>query len=467
MALTLINMVPQSLSGETNQDSEPNIAVNPENPLEIVATAFTPDPLNGAFAPIYISSDGGLTWALRTVVPGNGSVGTGDITVGFATRGGHLYAGILNGQNSNMQILRAKNYRATTPMEVLVDRADEDQPWVVAETVSVAGASDQDRVYVGSNDFNVVPRTAVVDFSLDAASAAAPAGFARHQIERIAPVGQDGPPIRLAAHSDGTVYAAFERWTRVSSQNVNVDVILTRDDNWGASPDPFAALADPDSPTPGRRVATDQFTRWNAVMGQERLGADLAIAVDPASSDNVLIAWCERVGGAASTDWTVHVRRSSDRGSTWTDDLRTITNVKNPALAINDRGRIGFVYQMLTGTGSFARWETRFELTDDAWASAPTTLVLHTALASQPVRDFFPYLGDYLRLLALDEDFYGVFCGSNHPDAANFPNGVTYQRNANWVTNTLLAPDNLTAVPTSIDPFFFHWTNGGTEHPTA
>jgi len=54
MPVTVVNMIPKSLSGETQQDSEPNIAVNPENPLQIVGTAFTPDPLNGPRAPIYV-----------------------------------------------------------------------------------------------------------------------------------------------------------------------------------------------------------------------------------------------------------------------------------------------------------------------------------------------------------------------------------------------------------------------------
>jgi len=56
-------------------------------------------------------------------------------------------------------------------------------------------------------------------------------------------------------------------------------------------------------------------------------------------------------------------------------------------------------------------------------------------------------------------DFYGVFCGNNTPDPANFPSGVTYQRAANWTTHTLLSTDNVTPVASSIDPFFFHWTD--------
>jgi len=37
-------------------------------------------------------------------------------------------------------------------------------------------------------------------------------------------------------------------------------------------------------------------------------------------------------------------------------------------------------------------------------------------------------------------------------------NGVVYQRNANWSTNTLLRVDNVTPVRVSIDPFFFKLT---------
>ena len=41
-----------------------------------------------------------------------------------------------------------------------------------------------------------------------------------------------------------------------------------------------------------------------------------------------------------------------------------------------------------------------------------------------------------------------------HP-LANFPNGVTYQRNANFATQTLLNNDGITPVNVSIDPFFY------------
>ena len=97
---------------------------------------------------------------------------------------------------------------------------------------------------------------------------------------------------------------------------------------------------------------------------------------------------------------------------------------------------------------------------NDAWASDPQHFGLHSALASSPPRQFLPYLGDYIRLLAVGNEYYGVFSGSNRPDLANFPNGVTYQRNANFTTHKLFGTDGATPVPISIDPFFVRCTPG-------
>jgi hypothetical protein len=447
MPIHVVNMVPQSMSAETNQDSEPNLAVDPTNINHVVATAFTPAPAGGSNAPVYVSSNGGTSWTLNMIVPGNGQFGTGDITTAFAGSGGTLYAGILNGATFALQILRTSNPFSSTVMTVLEQRANEDQPWTVAATTTVGG-SGQDRVYVGNNDFSQSGgETATVDLSTNAATAAPPAGFAPHKVEWSAPSLQDGPPTRIAVHSDGTVYAAFTHWTTTSSfPDFNFDVRLTRDDSWGSGPSPFTALQ--------TSVATGLFAVWNSVMGQERLGADLAIAVDPATSNNVYLAYCDRVGGASGTDWTLHVVRSTNKGQTWSGDVRTITNAKNPALAVSSASLVGLLYQQFVNNN----WTTILELTSNAWATAATSVTLHSAPATTPTATFQPYIGDYVRLLAVGTNFYGVFSGNNTADAANFPQGVVYQRNANWTTHTLLSIDNVTPVAASIDPFFFHWS---------
>jgi len=461
-AVKVVNMIPAALSGERAQDSEPNIAVNPENPSQIVGSAFTPDPLHGARAPVYVSTDGGLTWAIHSIVPG-GSI-THDISIAFGSQGGALYAGTLNASNNHLNVLRTTSALSPSPMTVLVDRAQEDQPWATATTAAPA----RDRVYVGHNNFNAAPRTASVELSQDARAVAAPAGFGTHAVERRGTVSQDGPPVRAAVHPDGTVYAAFHRWLKVvrytaTAVELEMDVVVVRDDAWAGGANRFTDLTDPDDGRPGVRLAKNRFIRFTGSvgpLGQERIGADLSIAVDPTDSRNVWIAWCDRVGGQTGTDWTVHVRRSTNRGRTWTGDRRTVENAKNPALAVNAQGVLGFMFQRLTGSGATARWRTMLELTDDAWGTDPQRFRLHSALASSPQRDFLPYLGDYIRLLAVGDEFYGVFSGSNRPDQANFPSGVTYQRNANWTTHQLLGTDGVTPVPVSIDPFFVRCTPG-------
>jgi hypothetical protein len=373
--LQIVNMIPKSLSGETDQDSEPNLAVNPEQPNQIVATAFTQDPMNGNRAPVYVSQDACATWSLRPIVPGG--PGTADITVGFGSRGGALYAGILNFTTFNFNVLRTANPFALTPMKLLVDRPNEDQPWVSAITAH-AGANDHDQVYVGHNDFGAQPATASVELSRDAGGGEPPAGFKTHAIEGRPTLGQDGPPVRPAAHVDGTVYVAFQRWVKVlpsSPSDVSMDVVVARDDQHGRGPTPFRALVDSQDGKPGVRVAKGRFIRFTSStgpLGQERIGADLAIAVDPSNSDNVWLAWCDRVGGATGTDWTMHVCHSTDRGQTWGNrNLRTVTNAKNPTLAVNANGLVGLMFQQLVGAGPAGRWVTQLETTGDAWATAP------------------------------------------------------------------------------------------------
>jgi hypothetical protein len=466
--ITVVNMIPKTLSGETGQDSEPNLAVNPANPLQMAGSAFTSNPAVPppavTTAPIFVSQDGGTTWALNNIVPS--PVSTGDITLRFASTTGNLYAGILrNGVATfTRDILRSTNFLGATNMTVLATRAQVDQPYVEALSVNVPRQPVADRVYVGNEDRALLRpagtgRSATLDLSQDA-TGVAPV-FAPARIEQRNTI-RNGPPVRPAVHADGTVYALVYRWTNTATTtgggfNVTADVVIVRDDNGGAGANPFRALIDSGDNTMGVRIVTGRTVPFNgnsqATFGQERLVAsNLSIAVDPRNSGTVYVAWADRV---STSDYTLHVRRSTDRGATWSEDIRTITNATNPALAINSTGKLAFVYQALTGTGAGQRWDTHVELTTDDWRSPPTDVFLATVPSATPAFVFMPYLGDYLHVLAVGRNFYGIFSANNTPDAANFPSGVTYQRNANFATKTLLNTDNITPVAVSIDPFFF------------
>src|SRR5829696_697626 len=477
--IQVVNMIPKSLSNESEQDSEPHIAVNPTNPQQIAASAFTPDPMSGPNAPIYVSTNGGLTWRLNSIVPS--AVITGDITT--AAPGGpndddngndddddirrRLYAGILRFPGFLLfNALRTPDFLSPTVMTVLLSRDNEDQPWAQVIKVRSGPNAGKDNLYIGINDRNRRPenggdgRTATVEQSLDAAIAAPT--FNSVRIEKrntLGPGGgpdQDGPQIRPVVHRDGTVYAAFYGWrNRDFTNRVTADVVVVRDDNGGAGANPYTALVDASDGISGVRVVqsitfTFSSNVFGPFLGQERLGGHLSIAVDPGNSSTVYLAYADQQPGGS---YTQHILRSTDRGQTWGSDLRTIANAINPGLAVNSRGHVGLLYQRLTGTAPNQRWETHLERSTNGGASWGDSVLANTPAAT-PVRQGVPYLGDYDYLMAVGRTFYGIFSANNSPNRANFPNGVRYQRNVDFGTNRLLGLDDSTMVPTSIDPFF-------------
>jgi hypothetical protein len=244
----------------------------------------------------------------------------------------------------------------------------------------------------------------------------------------------------------------FHSWRTFSNATGagTADVVVVRDDAGGSGSKKFQSLVDAADHKTGIRVVQNVKFNFDGFLGKQRTGGDVSIAVDPSNSSIVYIAYNDDVG----TDYVLHVLRSTDRGVTWSGDLRTLRNALNGALAINAAGKVGLLYQQLDGTGASQRWVTQFESSTDGGATW-SPLVLATVPADKPAKEFDPYLGDYEHLMAVGNDFYGIFCANNTPDKANFPQDVVYQRNADFNTRTLLDLDNTTPVDISIDPFFF------------
>ncbi|HYR91649.1 MAG TPA: hypothetical protein VE422_46785 [Terriglobia bacterium] len=463
MPVTVINMIPNSLSGETQRDSEPNVSVNPANPQQIAASAFTPDPANSGNAPIFVSTDGGNTWVLNVKLPGGNK--TGDTSLRFATTSGVLYAGILRSDTAfQLNILRDPNFTGAGLMTTLVNRANDDQPWVEAVTGLGGTGRGNDHLYVSSNDISqrtTTGFTATVEQSLDAATAPPPAGIAaaRLEVRPTANLGgasgsQDGPSVRTAVHHDGTVYGAYLGWRTFATPNVT-DVVVVRDNDFGAGATPYADPQDGGDGLAGVRVVIGvQSAPLNTTLGTQRIGSHIAVAVDPRDSQTVYLAWAD---GATAAAYTVHLRRSTDGGQNWTGDLRTIASATNPCVAINVHGKVGFMYQQLGNPGTGNRWRTHLEISSDGFATAPTDFLLADVPDANGTYAGTNPIGDYANLIALGKNVVGVFSANNTPNNANFPNGVTYQRNANFGTNTLLANDNVTPVTASIDPFFVRY----------
>src|SRR6266404_1833668 len=238
--VTLVNMIPNSLSGETNRDAEPNLAVNPNKPNQVLGSAFTPDPMGSSNLPLFVSTDGGANWTLTApIIPGTTGtciVAICDITLRFAGSSDLLYVSDLNpiGGISRLDIWKVTNPTTAAAAVALQSRKGvsgmvfADQPYIQAATVIGGPGTGKDRIFVADNDLTAAGgKTATVDHTADA-TPPVPSGFSNTVIETRATSGQDSPTVRPAVHPDGTVYviyAAFRAGGR--------EIVVARDDNWG------------------------------------------------------------------------------------------------------------------------------------------------------------------------------------------------------------------------------------------
>jgi len=468
----VVDMVPPDRGAETVRDSEPNVAVNPANPMQIAGSAFTPAS-PGSKAPIYVSTDGGLHWRLNPILPFNNTqTGTGDITLRFGSSSNVLYVAALKKTGSGssasyeLKILRSLDFTSRSLMEYLVD-SDEavDQPWVQAMSASDGAGASQDRVYVGYSDLNGAGMsTPTIQRSLDAASSSPqPFEMRRLSLDRPGTCTNAGGPARLALHRDGTVYAAFFQFTGACDTHGTANLVVARDDHWaeGAFGDVFQDLTDPTDSRNGRIVAQGIPIPWIVVetpnppprLGGQRVTGHISIAVDPSDSHRVFVAWGQ---GTSASDYALHLRSSSNGGKDWSDDLITVADAVNPSVAIDDRGTVGFLYQALVDGD---QWETHFLSSAGDFATSSTTdLTLHRgpfpSSDNHPIDQGGGQLGDYNYLMAVGANFYGVFSGNNDPATVDYPLGITYRRGTDPATGRLRAPDG-SLVKASIDPFFF------------
>jgi hypothetical protein len=433
----VVNMIPQSQSNESNDDSEANVALDPADPRKVGGTAFTATPN----AVIFLSADRGETWAEAAIIPAS----TADYNAKFSRNA--LYCGDLNPAlpcaSIGMQVFRSTDPFSGTLMTAIDTPPCADQPWMAVETVSKGPDTGKDRVYAAYTNWNGVTSVATIDISQDGAIAVPT--FTSVTLENRA-VTRNAPSVRPAIHPHGTVYAAYFDWRGAlvppAWGSTIADVVVARDDKWGTGG--FKDLVDPIDSHFGVRAATGFNANFNGSLGPDRFGSDLALAVDPQPrhSGRIWLAWCDMQG----TSYTLHVRRSTDHGKTWSSDLLTVPNAKNPGLAVNTDGRVGVSYQQLKGPIASQRWEHHVQFTRSG-ADWHDVLLANTAATN--------WTGDYNGLLAHGRDFYGTFATDNTPDLSNFPHGVRYQRNVNFGTKQLLDLTNTFAISPSIDPFFF------------
>ncbi len=454
----VVDMIPKAMSNETNFDTEPYVNVNPADPRLIAATAFLLTPLGSPNGPLLVSFDGGATWETKNVIPSSsGGLNTFDATIGFNSAGTAFYTGILRDSTVDLEVQRTTDLTFATPLTILNTPRGTDQPYLYARTVTGPPDAGKDRVWVGNNEGAAGPASATIDQSLD--SGIPTPTFAQVRADAGSPVGRDNYQVRTVANADGHVYAAFYRRRGSIAGGYNADVVVVRDDNWGLTSPAFRSVVDSVTSVAGQNVAVStpvSDTLGSSVaLGSEWWGGDLYLTVDPSDSSRVYVSYSDSRPGAART---LHLRRSTDSGQTWGADLITTPSAKNAAIAVTPQGTIGYLYQQLAGASPNLRWQTHLRRSTDGGASWDNVTLATFPAEGSGSPGGSRIVGDYLNMVAVGEDFYGVFSSYNDLVNATFPAGVTFLRNRTLdgdPSPRLLGDDGVTTVNPSIDPFFF------------
>src|SRR5438874_2435963 len=310
-AFNLVDVIPSSLSGETAQNSEPNIAVNPINPAQAVISSFGGNPY-------FATGNAGTTWAVFDSVAHN------DTSLDWGRDGATANMARLSIPAKNIEAFSSPNPVGGVPWTpnasssytsgVGTTTNFPDQPWLVTgRGLDPASNTVKDRIYIGFNDLGLYPgRTASVRSSTDGG-----ATWTNTVIESAVPAGrQDDPSVRVAVNGN-TVYAVFARWGTDAFHGTGVarfsDVVIVRDDNGATGPTKFGALGITGVPIVTTQVPFTVGTPGpsNQVsLGNERIAATLAIAVDPNDKNHVYVAVTEVPGTVNSGQMRVAVYES-------------------------------------------------------------------------------------------------------------------------------------------------------------
>jgi hypothetical protein len=445
--LRIVDLIPESDSREVDQNSEPSIAVNPVDPRQMFAGAFIFDDTD---SPFFVSTDAGATWSIF------GAIAHHDKSIAWKADG----SGVLVAVDFNDDL---DTYSATVPgsgfgapINHYTGSNDNDQPWI--------RTGPSNHVYVGFNDDGASGgMTASVNISTDGGSS-----YRTVTLDRVGGLNGDSPAVRIAVNGS-RVYAIFNRYGSVvesdaNGERLNSEIVVVRSDNGGA--DDFKVLGTSGNgnavtiATPISIFTNDENT--HLTLGQERIGSDIAIAVDPNNANHVVVAYGDAPGPNDAGIAQLVVKESTDGGATWSQELhRTPSSIRSalPGLAILPNGAIGLLYASYDPATNVLS-QHLLTTTDDFATTKDITLASQTNSLPTANGDD-PYIGDFFDLTSRGNTFYGIFSASNADDGTNalFKN-VTFNRDFTGTPGTSsfrLTDATGNAIPFSIDPFFFSY----------
>jgi hypothetical protein len=403
-AQTLVDIATDATDPFNLDDTEPSIAVNPQNPQEISVVSFSEGWGPGDPGPVWKSSDGGATWrkVFQLPQPVASSFGPGDQKIAFSGAGGLHIAELGMG----IAVPRCMIYRQTagaddplTPGMLFGD----DQPHLEIDRSATAFLN---RLYSPWLDFSqprersTVARSAGFGVTVTNVGAGDNSAFP-NRTTRIA-TGPDGHAYIIYKTREGSVAGGFE----------NAHFRVNRSDDGGAT---WTAIGAGGVSVHGAgQVQTWFTTSWgNSAKGKvaRARSSDGWIAVDPGDGD----VYSAYVDQDASGFGQIYVARSTNGGLSWASTRATdgTHHSAYPEIAVTANGAIGVLYVDFDDSGSVTIFRHRFAQSFDNGAT--WTQQILQSMDPGPLAnatDGFLW-GDYEGLTAQGDTFYGVFTGAS------------------------------------------------------
>lgn len=391
-AQTLVDIATDATDPFDLDDSEPSIAVNPLNPLEIRVVTFSEGwSLGGTRGRMWVSNDGGVTWDKKEVLtaPTAASSGPGDQKLAYSASGTLYVAELALGVTQP----RCFIYRPSGPNWIPGTAYGDDQPMMES--------SGTTRLSPWLN-FGVSPERSTSERTTDDGVTVAQTGIGSTAFAN--------RTTRIAVGPTGTVYVLYKTRQGVSGQFETATFRVVRSNDAGVS------WNSPGVPVHPGTVQTWFTSSWGNNKNGGKFGrarsSDGWIAVNP-TSGTIWVVFCNR---DASTFGQVYAASSTDGGNTWSAPVRVTDGTHQsayPEVAVAANGAVGVMYVDFDDSPAQTVYTHRFALSHDNGATWTRTALqsLNTQALANGTDGFL--WGDYEGLTAARTAFYGVFTGQS------------------------------------------------------
>jgi len=387
-------------------DTEPSIAVNPHNTEEIAIVTFSENWSPATGAPVWKTSDRGVTWrkVFQVVQPAAGQVGPGDQKIDFDVNG-NIYVAELGLGGGIADFVFRQSAGPDAPLAPGAAYGN-DQPHLSVDRYS--SSPNVGHLYSPWLDFGQPLERSTVAWSSNE-------GIAMNSVGAGNNTSFPNRTTRVAIAPNGKVYIVYKiREGTAGAPNgfENVHFTVNRSDDGGAS---WSGLGVTGVSVHGAPQAQTYMTTsfGNPAKGKvaRARSSDAWIASNPETGD-VYVSYVQRDGSGFAQ---IYVARSTNEGATWNSTRVTdgTHNSAYPEIAVTKRGVVGVLYIDYDDSGSATLFRHHFARSfNDGVHWEDWTL---QSMDPGPLSNAFSGFlwGDYEGLTAARNTFYGVYTGES------------------------------------------------------